>query len=110
MILTIVCLIIGIVGFVKGRINVTKKRELRGAPMYIAAALFCLPLPLSFLVGVAIAAHAAARGVPVDQSSLLPLGIAATWGPILVALILGFTLSKPKDAPPPVARGFEVKM
>jgi hypothetical protein len=42
---------------------------------------------------------------------LLWVGIAATWGPILVAFILAFAMATPKVQPPPTApRGFEVKM
>lgn len=107
----IICLIIGILGFIKGRINVTKKRELRGAPMYIVAALFCLPLPFSFLAGVVLAANHAAQGTPIDQNTLLFVSLGTSAVPIVIAMILGFTLAKPKEvAGAPRAQGFEVKI
>jgi hypothetical protein len=111
MIIAIICLIIGVLGFVKGRINVSKKRELRGAPMYIVATLFCLPLPLSFLAGVAVGAAHAAQGTPIDQSTLVIIGAVTTGAPLVLALVLGFALSTAKDAPAaPRAQGFEVKV
>ena len=109
--LAIALLIIGIIGFVKGRISVTSKRELRGGGLYAVATLFCLPFPLAFLAGVIAGASAASSGTPVDRDALSKVALALTWGPILVAFILAFVLAKPK-APPPTAgpQGFEVKM
>ena len=108
----IICLIIGIVGFVKGRINVSRRRELRGAGMYIVATLFCLPLPLSFLVGVCIGViHAANRTpTPVDPSTILIANVASAWLPLGVAIILAFAMAKPKELGPtaPPASGFPV--
>ena len=104
----IISLIIGILGFVKRRINVTKTRELRGAGMYVVATLFCLPFPLSFLLGVIIGASQVAGGKPVDQSSLLVLASVCTWVPILLAVILAFVMAKPKEAPE--GSGFPVSM
>ena len=94
----------------KGRINVSKNRELRGGPMYAVATLFCLPLPLQFLVGIVIGLSAAKSNTAVDQSSLLGVALACTGIPILAALVIGFSMSKPKIAPmpPPRAQGFEV--
>jgi hypothetical protein len=108
--LAIALLIIGIIGFVKGRISVTSKRELRGGGLYAVATLFCLPLPLSFLAGVAAGAAAASGGKPVDDQAILWLSVAAVWGPILVAFILAFALAKPKVQAPTGPQGFEVKM
>lgn len=111
MLLTIALLVIGILGFVKGRISVTKNRELRGAGMYAVATLFCLPLPLSFLVGLALGAQAVAAGKAVDEQTVLLASIAATWGPVVVAFILAFAMAKPKIVPgQPPPQGFQVKM
>jgi hypothetical protein len=109
--LAIALLIIGIIGFVKGRISVTKNRELRGGGMYAVATLFCLPLPLSFLIGLALGAQAASSGKQVDQQTVLIAGLAATWAPIVVAFILAFAMAKPKVVPgQPPPQGFQVKM
>ena len=109
--LAIALLIIGIIGFVKGRIGVTRNRELRGGGMYAVATLFCLPLPLSFLVGMALGAQAVSSGRPVDQQTVLIAGVAATWAPIVVAFILAFAMAKPKVVPgQPPPQGFQVKM
>jgi hypothetical protein len=114
MIIGIVCLIIGIVGFVKGRINVTKTKELRGGPMYLAATLFCLPLPLGIVVGLFMGVSAAAQGqhITATDSSVLIAGLLTTWVPILLGIIIGFVAAKPKlpPAPPAGPPGFEVKM
>src|SRR5580704_19609662 len=98
----IICLIIGILGFVKKRISVTKTRELRGGPMYIAATLFCLPLPLGFAVGFAIGASAAASRTPVDKDTVNIASLICTVLPIVVAVIIAFAMAKPKEiaAPP----------
>ena len=113
MILTIILLILGILGFVKGRINVSKNRELRGGGMYAVATLFCLPLPLSFLLGMVLVANTAGSGRPVDRNTILIADLVSVWGPLVVALILAFTLAKPKLAPGQPGetgpRGFEVK-
>ena len=112
--LQIIILIIGILGFVKRRISVTKHRELRGGPMFAVATLFCLPLPLSFLIGAALGVQAAAGGRKVDDNTILFASLAATWGPVLVAFIIAFAMAKPKlpsgQPPPPPPQGFEVKM
>ena len=109
--LAIILLIIGIIGFVKGRISVTSKRELRGGGLYAVATLFCLPLPLSFLAGAVAGAASVSSGKAVDDQTLIWLSVAVVWVPVLVAFILAFALAKPKVqplAPPP--QGFEVKM
>ncbi|HSU66832.1 MAG TPA: hypothetical protein VLJ39_08175 [Tepidisphaeraceae bacterium] len=100
MIIAIVCLVIGILGFVKRRINITKNRELRGTGMYVVAALLCLPLPLSFLVGLVMGTTAVASGRPVNTDAVMIAGTICTWGPILLAIILGFAMAKPKEVPP----------
>jgi hypothetical protein len=95
----IIALIIGIIGFVKGRIGVSKARELRGGAMYLVAAIFCLPLPLSFLVGLVMAAINSGRPVPMDSSRVLLAGALCTWVPILAGVVLAFILARPKEAP-----------
>jgi hypothetical protein len=105
----IICLIIGILGFVKGRINVSARRELRGSGMYIVATLFCLPLPLSFLIGAAISAMNAANPKPGVSSSVFAIAAACTWLPILLGIILAFVMATPKAAPTGVpVQGFPV--
>jgi hypothetical protein len=105
----IICLIIGILGFVKGRINVSAKRELRGKGMYIVATLFCLPLPLSFVIGAAFGAMSAANQKPVDNSAVLAVAVLCTWLPILLWVILAFVMATPKAAPTGVpVQGFPV--
>ncbi|HEY2586903.1 MAG TPA: hypothetical protein VGI81_14250 [Tepidisphaeraceae bacterium] len=96
----IIALIIGIVGFAKGRIGVSKARELRGSGMYLVATLFCLPLPLSLLVGLVLGAINAGRPTPLEPSKILLAGALCTWVPILAGVVLAFVLSKPKEAPP----------
>src|SRR4051794_34904598 len=95
----IIALIVGIIGFAKRRINVSKTRELRGGGTYLVASLFSLPLPLSFVVGAVLGANAAAAGRKVDQDTLLYAGLLSTWGPVAVALVLAFVLAKPKVPP-----------
>jgi hypothetical protein len=111
MILTIACLVIGIIGFAKGRINISKTRELRGGGMYAAATLLCLPLPLSFGAGFMIGLSAAASHTPVDNSQVLLWGALCTWVPILASLVIGYSMARPKVPPglPPRAQGFEVQ-
>jgi hypothetical protein len=93
---TIISLIIGIFGFVKGRINVTKTRELRGGAMYLAATLFCLPLPLSLLAGFLMGATSMGRGASRDTDTVV--GTLCTFVPILAAVIVVFALAKRKEA------------
>jgi hypothetical protein len=104
----IALLVIGILGFVKRRINVTGKRELRGSGMYIVATLFCLPLPMSFLVGFIYGTMQASGGKKIDPDVVLMLSGIFVWAPFILAMILAFVLAKPKLAPAP--QGLEVKM
>ena len=109
--LAIICLVIGIIGFVKGKISVTGSKELRGGPMYLVATLFCLPLPLSFLAGIILGVTAGPNGV--DASTVNTVSLMTSIVPLIVAGILAFALAKPKLAPPPsgtVGRGFEVNV
>ena len=109
--LAIALLIIGIIGFARGRIGVTPRRELRGRGLYTVATLFCLPLPMAFLSGLVAGLVATSTGRQVDEGTLARFALAVTWGPIVLAFILAFALAKPKLPPAQSApRGFEVKM
>ena len=109
---TIVLLVIGIVAFVRGQISVTKTRELRGGGLYAVAALFCLPLPLSIVVGLAFGAASASSGQPLDDGRLRVVSLVTTWIPVIAAFILAFALAKPKvvEAGQIGPRGFDVQM
>jgi hypothetical protein len=115
--IAVALLIIGIIGFVKGRINVTNKRELRGGPMYAVATLFCIPLPLSFVLGLFIGVDATRSGKQLDTGALATADVASLAVPLVAAFVIAFVMARPK-APPvlpgqPVdsgPRGFEVKM
>lgn len=108
----IALLVVGIIGFVKGRINVTKTKELRGGAMYFVATLCCLPLPLAFLIGMYLGADAAKNGTTVDNDSLRLIAGGLTIGIFIVALVLLFALATPKLNQPyrMVAQGFPVQM
>jgi len=113
MILGIILLIIGITGFVKGRVNVTKNRELRGGGMYAVCTLFLLPLPVSFMVGLYLGWQAAAAGRRVGAQTVMVAGLLTTWAPVVVGLVLAFAMARPKMSagqPMPGPRGFEVQM
>src|SRR4051794_27519082 len=103
--LGIALLVVGIIGFVKGRINVTKHKELRGPPMYLVCTMLCLPLPLSFVIGMVAGASAAANHRPVDMDSLNMIAGGINLVLIVTAVILMFALAKPKIMP-----GFPVQM
>jgi hypothetical protein len=110
-------LVIGIIGFAKGRINVTNKRELRGGPMYAVATLFCIPLPLSFAVGLYLGVDAARSGTPLDTRAIAMTDLVSLVVPLVAAFVVAFAMARPKALPvlpgEPVeagARGFEVKM
>jgi hypothetical protein len=112
MILAIACLVIGIVALVKGKMAVTGKKEIRGGPLYAAAILLILPLPLSFMAGFLLGATAGPEGI--SENTVMVAGVITTWAPILAAIIIGFIFAQPKTevAPPGAAgpRGFEPTM
>ncbi len=109
MLLAIICLVIGIVGFVKGRMNISKRKELRGGALYVVCTLLCLPLPLSFLVGMIIGAMAAANGTEPDEKTIGIASVVVVLGPIFGGIILAFAKATPKELPIDAARGFEVQ-
>jgi hypothetical protein len=113
LILEIVLLVLGIMAFVKRRVNVSATRELRGPPVFLVGALFCLPLPLAFAIGAVIGARAVANGKSIDRMDLVYVELACVGVPVVLGLLIGFAMSKPKlpPAPPPLGpQGFDVKM
>lgn len=108
----LVCLIVGIVALVRGKLAMTKHKELRGKPLYLAATLLIVPLPISFLFGLVYGAMVATSGGNVDTESpvFMIMAVGISWLPIVAAFIIGFTASVPKLAPnTPVSHGFEVQ-
>lgn len=111
MLFAIVLLVLGILSFVKGRISVSKHKELRGGGMYVSATLFCLPLPLTFLVAFALDASNALtqQPVPVGGRTAAVLNLLCLWVPFLAGTVLAFVLARPAgDAEPSRAKGFDV--
>ena len=92
----IILLVIGILGFAKGRIDVSSRRELRGSGMYAVATLFCLPLPLSFLARAVVSVASEARSGAVDENLVSVAGLAATGVPLVVGFVIAAVMSKPK--------------
>lgn len=109
--LVILFLFIGIVCFCKDRIRVTPRRELRGQWLNVVATLFCLPIPLVFLVALGV--HAAERwGIAVPRHAGLS-DLTTVWLPIGLGLLLAFLCSRERTEVPddtPSARGFEVRL
>lgn len=102
--LGIILLVVGIIGLVKGKISVTKNRELRRPASIFVCLLFIAPFPLQFLAGLFLGVQAVAEGRQnvdhlKDQAWMLELGILGVC--FLVGMILAFVLAKPKipDAP-----------
>jgi hypothetical protein len=109
--LAIILLIVGIVGFVKGRINISKTRELRGGGMYAVCTLFCLPFPLTLFLGFLIGIRAGTTGTPIDQNQIMMANLGGGLIPIIIGIILAYVLAKPKQTVAgPRPQGFEVKM
>lgn len=103
--LQLVCLIIGIVGLVKGKVSVSKAKELRGGPLYLVCGLFIAPLPLSFLAGLVLGATAGGSSQADLERSATIIGLVVGLLPVIVGIVLSFVLAQPKvDA----GRGFAV--
>lgn len=105
--LSLVFLVLGIVGFVKGKMSISSTKELRGTGMYIVATLFCLPLPLSFAAGFVYGMMLASSGGSPSDGTVMLLNLIFGWGPIIAGFILAFTMAQPKTDVP-AAKGFDV--
>ena len=108
MILAIVLLVFGIIGFVKGWVNVSAKRELHGKWMRVVCTIFCLPLPLALIAG--IINGGLAGGKPSDLRVAI-LDAAAVWLPLLVGVAVALIFAQPKVRNlQSQSRGFEVQL
>ncbi|HEX4125317.1 MAG TPA: hypothetical protein VHY37_11370, partial [Tepidisphaeraceae bacterium] len=98
--ITSLCAAIGLLGIALRRIGISATRELRGIPMYIAAALFCIPL-LFWLLITHVSRFAA---TPSAQQAMLTSSsstfLAIIWTPILGAIVIALAVASPK---PPAA-------
>lgn len=99
--LQIALLVIGIIGLVKGRIAVTKTKELRGTGLYIVSALFIAIFPLSFVAGFILGAMRAGQNSSKTGNLALGLDLAITGGLLLIAFVTAFAMATPKELPPP---------
>lgn len=97
--LGIILLIVGIIGLIKGKISVTRTKELRRPGSIFVSLLFIAPFPLQILVGAAMGVQAAAEGKQnIDdlQSKATMIGLAIFGICLVTGLILAFVLAKPK--------------
>jgi len=96
----ILILILGVVTLIRGKVSLTNNRVVTGGPAYIVGALFVLPFPLSFGVGVLMGMQRAAEGRPMDeqfrtQGTFVDLGL--TIGCLIMAVIVAVCTAKRPD-------------
>jgi hypothetical protein len=87
MICGIILLVFGILTLAQGKFLLTRGRVVKGGPAYAIGVLLLLPLPLSFLAGLALGAILAARGEPVNTRQIE--NIAAFIGIGILVLCVG---------------------
>lgn len=104
--LQIVLVIMGIVGLVRGKINMSKTKELRGTWLYIVCGLFIGSLPLSFVGAFAGAALSGATTQDSAKDAAMIGSIACTLVPIIAGIVFAYVKAQPKTEV--VSRGFDV--
>jgi len=102
--LGIILLIVGIIGLIKGKIGVTRTKELRRPASILVSLLFIAPFPLQILVGAGMGAQAVVDGeqdIELLKAKTSRIGLVIFLICFLAGLGLAFVLAKPKiqDAP-----------
>lgn len=103
--LQLICMVIGIIGLVKGKVSVSKTKELRGGPLYLVCGLFIAPLPLSFIAGLILGATGGASTQEQLEKNAMLIGLIVGIVPLIAGIVLAFVMAQPKIDP---GRGFDV--
>lgn len=104
----IALLILGVMGLTTGKLTFTRNRVVRGLSARLLGLVGLLPLPTSFLAGLALALNPALQqsvpgGTIRQKATLLEGGITITC--VLVFFALGWFLGKPAPPPTPPRSG-----
>jgi len=96
-------LIAGIIALATGKMKLSKTKAAVGAPARIAGIIAILPLPLSFMVGVAIGAASVAQGRSVDDIkwTATAIEIAILLACLTASLIIAYAKAQPIEPPSP---------
>ncbi len=87
-VLELVMTVFGIVILVKGTVQFTRNRQVRGAPAYIIGAILVAVLPTAFLVGIVYGIVLAIKtGAPPKVEQLQPTATIIEAAIVLVAII-----------------------
>jgi hypothetical protein len=106
--LEIAMLIGGIVALVTGKLKLSQRMVTEGVAARLAGAVFLLPLPMAFTIGLVIGFMQATQGRPVDGGFNWTLVLMEA-GVVLVCLVLGLVIAfaggkVPKDGSKKKAR------
>ena len=98
--LEIACLVFGVIILAKGKVPLSAKKEVRGAPAYIVACLLLAVFPLAFGLGFIIGFRRAQRGQQMNFGqidwSLVLIEFSIVVGCVLAALVVALVSAKPK--------------
>jgi hypothetical protein len=103
----IIMLIFGIIALVRGKFLLTRAKEVRGVPARIIGIVLMIPLPLSFVAGLALGAMMASQGKSVDDLRLAGsiLGVTITGLCFVSAIAIAVATARPIVKAPAAARG-----
>jgi hypothetical protein len=100
--LEIAMLIGGLVALVTGKLKLSQRMVTEGVAARLAGAVFLLPLPMAFTIGMVIGFMQATQGKPMDGSfnwTLVLMEAGIVVGCLVVGLVIAFVGGKaPKDA------------
>jgi len=93
----IIMLIFGIIALVRGRFLLTRAKEVRGLPARIIGIVLMIPLPLSFVVGLALGAVMASQGKSVDDLRMAGsiLGVTITGLCLIGVIVIAAVTARP---------------
>jgi hypothetical protein len=89
----IIMLIFGIVALATGRFSLTRKKVVEGAPARIVGVILILPLPVTFLAGLALGVSLLQQGRPVNEKEVRSLALVIDIGVPVLALIAAIAVS-----------------
>src|SRR5690349_8225720 len=108
LVLEIAMLVWGIIALVKGKLKISKTKEVRGAKARLLGVVLVLPLPLAMMAGFVIGFTAARNGaVNMDSLKWTLIGVEA--GIVLTCLALAVVGGMVMGQPPVEAAGFPVE-
>ncbi len=100
--------VFGIFALVKGRFSVSRSKVVAGTAARVMGVLALLPIPLAIVVHTLYAAASIRSGTEMDRAAAQDVDGAITIGVVVLLLVVGIALGKPKQ-PPQLPQAFPVE-